>query len=40
MKLKFTLLMAICTLFGISANAEIYSDSSIKNFEVSYKFSV
>ena len=40
MKLKFTLLMAICTLFGISANAEIYSDSSIKNFEVSYKVSV
>lgn len=40
MKLKFTLLMAVCTLFGISANAEIYSDSSIKNFEVSYKVSV
>ena len=32
--------MAVCTLFGISANAEIYSDSSIKNFEVSYKVSV
>ena len=40
MKLKFTLLMVLCTLFGISANAEIYSDSSIKNFEVSYKVSV
>ena len=40
MKLKFTLLMAICTLFGISANAEIYSDSKIKNYEISYKVSV
>ena len=40
MKLKFTLLMVLCTMFGIAANAEIYSDSSIKNFEVSYKVSV
>lgn len=40
MKLKFTLLTALCALFGMNANAEIYSDSSIKNFEVSYKVSV
>lgn len=40
MKLKFTLLMVLCTMFGIAANAQIYSDSKIKNYEISYKVSV
>ena len=41
MKFKFTLLVVLCALWSAITNAEeLYSDSSIKNFEISYKVSI